>query len=272
MIELKKEGILLKKTALGFENEGVLNPAVISDGGSLHMFYRAVAKGNYSSIGYCQLSSPLMVGERMDVPTIFPQCDYETHGAEDPRITKIDDIYYLTYTGYDGVNALGVLAISEDLIHWHKIGIIVPQIAYDEFIRLASAKGTLNDKYIRYNDLGHISERDGKKIFVWDKNVIFFPGRINGKLVFIHRIKPDIQLVSVNDKELTTEFWQHYFLHIHHNIVLSPKHEHEVSYIGGGCPPIETADGWLLIYHGVHDTVKGYVYLPALHCWTWEIH
>jgi predicted GH43/DUF377 family glycosyl hydrolase len=33
-----------------------------------------------------------------------------------------------------------------------------------------------------------------------------------------------------------------------------------VSYIGGGCPPIETEAGWLLIYHGVHDTVKGYVY------------
>jgi predicted GH43/DUF377 family glycosyl hydrolase len=42
--------------------------------------------------------------------------------------------------------------------------------------------------------------------------------------------------------------------------VLSPKHKHEVSYIGGGCPPIETEYGWLLIYHGVHDTIKGYVY------------
>jgi predicted GH43/DUF377 family glycosyl hydrolase len=42
--------------------------------------------------------------------------------------------------------------------------------------------------------------------------------------------------------------------------VLSPKHEHEISYIGGGCPPIETAHGWLLIYHSVHDTLKGYVY------------
>jgi predicted GH43/DUF377 family glycosyl hydrolase len=41
---------------------------------------------------------------------------------------------------------------------------------------------------------------------------------------------------------------------------LAPKHEHEISYIGGGCPPIETAYGWLLIYHGVHDTVRGYVY------------
>jgi predicted GH43/DUF377 family glycosyl hydrolase len=30
--------------------------------------------------------------------------------------------------------------------------------------------------------------------------------------------------------------------------------------MGGGCPPIETEAGWLLIYHGVHDTVEGYVY------------
>ena len=261
MIELKKEGILLKKTSLGFENEGILNPAVIDDGGNLHLFYRAVAKGNYSSIGYCKLTHPLLVGERDDVPIIFPQCSYETHGVEDPRITKIDNIYYLTYTGYDGVNALGVLAISEDLINWHKIGVIVPQISYDEFIRLASAKEVLNEKYVRYNNPSHLLEREGKKILLWDKNVIFFPRKINGKLHFLHRVKPDIQLVCVNElKELTTEFWQHYFLHFHQNIVLTPKYEHEVSYLGGGCPPIETKYGWLLIYHGVHDTLKGYVY------------
>ena len=261
MIQVKKEGILLTKTALGFENEGVLNPAVISDGTDIHLFYRAVAKGNYSSIGHCKLTNPLMAGERGDVPILFPQCDYETHGVEDPRVTRIDGVYYMTYTGFDGVNALGALAISEDLVHWHRAGIIVPQITYDEFIRLASAKGVLNEKYIRFNDSLHILERDGKKIFLWDKNVIFFPRRINGRLCFLHRIKPDIQLVSVHDlNELTTEFWQHYFLHLHHNIVLGSKHEHEVSYVGGGCPPIETEQGWLLIYHCVHDTVTGYVY------------
>src|SRR5690606_9327735 len=32
------------------------------------------------------------------------------------------------------------------------------------------------------------------------------------------------------------------------------------SYIGGGCPPIETDKGWLLIYHGVQDTKEGFVY------------
>jgi predicted GH43/DUF377 family glycosyl hydrolase len=43
-------------------------------------------------------------------------------------------------------------------------------------------------------------------------------------------------------------------------VVLSPKYEHETSYIGGGCPPIETEHGWLMIYHGVEDSLKGYVY------------
>ncbi len=61
MIELKKEGIILKKTHLEFENEGVLNPAVIREGDSVHLFYRAVQKGNYSTIGYCRLDGPLTI-------------------------------------------------------------------------------------------------------------------------------------------------------------------------------------------------------------------
>ena len=42
MIEVKKEGVLLNKTELGFENEGVLNPAVIKVDDIIHLFYRAV--------------------------------------------------------------------------------------------------------------------------------------------------------------------------------------------------------------------------------------
>jgi predicted GH43/DUF377 family glycosyl hydrolase len=53
---------------------------------------------------------------------------------------------------------------------------------------------------------------------------------------------------------------QNYFFNFNDHIVLTPKFQHEVSYIGSGCPPIETVDGWLIIYHGVHDTVNGYVY------------
>lgn len=249
------------KTANGFENEGVLNPAVIRKDDRIHLFYRAVSKGNYSSIGYCRLKDPLTIDHRFDSPVLFPQFDYECHGVEDPRITKIDGLFYLTYTAYDGVNALGALALSKDLLHFDKQGIIVPQIMYKEFSRLAESKAAINEKYLRYNKHDGIKVNHGKKVFLWDKNVIFFPERIKGKLHFLHRIRPDIQIVSVKElEELTPEFWQNYFLHLDESIVLSPKYKHEVSYIGGGCPPIKTEQGWLLIYHGVHDTIKGYVY------------
>ena len=91
---------------------------------------------------------------------------------------------------------------------------------------------------------------------------MFFPRKINNQLLFLHRIKPDIQIiVAINDlQELTPEFWEKYFLHFDECIVLAPEYQHEISYLGGGCPPIETADGWLLIYHGVHDSAEGYVY------------
>jgi beta-1,2-mannobiose phosphorylase / 1,2-beta-oligomannan phosphorylase len=261
MLLVKKEGILLKKTSLGFEVDGVLNPALIKDNDAIHLFYRAVAKHNYSSIGYCKLITTLIVGHRMDTPILFPQFEYEMHGVEDPRITKIEDIFYLTYTAYDGVNALGCLATSKDLMVWEKLGIIVPQMFYKEFNRLASSKSVLNEKYLRYNGDGGIVDRKGKKVFIWDKNVMFFPRRINGKLCFLHRIKPDIQFVCINNlAELTTDFWQNYFLHFQDNILLSSKAEYEASYIGSGCPPIETKFGWLLIYHGVQDTINGFVY------------
>lgn len=262
MIEVKKEGVLLGKTGLEFENAGVLNPGTYQVGVNIHMFYRAVKIGNYSSIGYCKLMGPLQVAERSEVPILFPEFDYECQGMEDPRIVKIDDLYYLTYTAYDGLNALGALATSPDLIHFTKKGLIVPKIEYQTFNLLAGSQTSMNEKYVRYNEHNRQLETISHDAFVWDKNVIFFPRRINGKLCFLHRIKPDIQIiVSVNDlAELTKEFWNNYFFNFKGNIVLAPKYDHESSYIGGGCPPIETSEGWLLIYHGVCDTVKGYVY------------
>lgn len=47
MVEIKEEGILLQKTAHGFENEAVLNPAIIQVENTIYLFYRAVSIGNY---------------------------------------------------------------------------------------------------------------------------------------------------------------------------------------------------------------------------------
>ncbi len=259
MLEVKKEGILLNKTVLDFENEGVLNPAAIKTDTGIHLFYRAVREGNHSTIGYCRLRTPLEIEERFEFPVLTPQFDYESKGLEDPRIVRIDDLYYLTYTGYDGVNALGALAVSRDLITFEKKGVMVPRLTYGEFCRLAESKGRINEKYLRYNAAHVMEDRDD--VFIWDKNVIFFPRRIDGQLYFLHRIRPDIQIANVSElSELTADYWEQYFLDFDKHIVLSSLYRHEESYIGGGCPPIETELGWLLIYHGVHDSIDGYVY------------
>jgi len=252
MIEVKKEGIVLQKTDLVFENESVLNPAVIREGDLIHFFYRAVHTGNYSSIGYCKFDSEMKVQERWDKPFLSPTFDYESHGMEDPRIVKIDNVYYLTYIAFDGVNALGALATSTDLVHFERQGIIVPKIDFKDFDKYTKNNAPLNEKYLRYNRDAH---------FLADKDLVFFPRRINGKLTFLHRIKPDMQIVSVNSlDELTPDFWVDYFLHFDKQILLTPKYPHEVSYVGSGCPPIETEHGWLILYHGVKDMIKGYEY------------
>ena len=260
MVDVGKEGILLEKTDLEFENEGVLNPAVIREGYNVHIFYRAVKKGNYSSIGYCRLDGPLQLVERWEKPILTSEFDFESHGVEDARITRIDDLYYLSYTGYDGVNARGALAVSTDLVNFKKQGIIVPEITCAEFVYIAEAAGRINEDYYRNPKFNYHSD-PSRKVILWDKNVVFFPRRINGNLVFMHRIRPGIQIVSVKDlKELTPEFWAGYFMNFQDFIVLDPVYRHESSYVGSGCPPIETADGWLLIYHGVERGEKGYIY------------
>lgn len=260
MLKIKKEGILLEKTELAFENEGVLNPAVIQEGDTVHVFYRAVRKGNHSTIGYCQLNGPLDISERKSSPVFLPGADQELQGVEDPRIVKIDDTYFLTYTAYDGVNAMGSLATSADLLNFERKGIIVPQITHQAFLDI-TASAHINRKYNRFHNLHDANDVTLKSILLSDKNLMFFPRKINGKFYFLHRIRPDIQIASVETiEELNKDYWQNYLEHIDQHILMASKYAHEISYIGGGCPPIETKAGWLLIYHGVHDTTKGYVY------------
>src|SRR6185312_1347164 len=120
MVDVKKEVVVLRKRNLEFEDESVLNPAVIKEGGIIHFFYRAVHVRNYSTIGYCKMDSNLKVLERDDKPFLSPEFDYESHGMEDPRMVQIDGLYYLSYVAFDGVNALGALAISGDLRDFKK--------------------------------------------------------------------------------------------------------------------------------------------------------
>jgi predicted GH43/DUF377 family glycosyl hydrolase len=102
---------------------------------------------------------------------------------------------------------------------------------------------------------------DDKLRLLRDKDVVLFPRKINGKFVMLHRIWPGIQIVYFEQwSELNDLFWKKYIENLKDYIVLDPKGTFEVNYIGAGGPPIETADGWLLIYHGVQETTTGNLY------------
>lgn len=264
MITIEKLGILLSPTNLDFENNGVFNAGIYQEGEILHILYRAVEHGNFSTIGYAKAEGPLNIIERNEKPLIQRDFDYEKHGVEDPRIVKIEDTYYITYTAYDGVNAMGALATSKDLVHFEKHGIITPHVNYQEYEDYVNCCGgeKLNPKYHQYYNLfAQIGLVEDEFRLLRDKDIVLFPRKVNGKFVLLHRIWPGIQIVQFEDwKELTEPFWEDYLKNLIHHIVIDPKDIFEVDYIGAGGPPIETEFGWLLIYHGVQETITGKIY------------
>lgn len=259
MVKVKKEGVILKPTKLAFEAKGVFNPACIRVGNNVHMFYRAWDKDERSTIGYCKLEGPLKVVERMKKPFLKTDETYE-YSLEDPRIVKIGKTYYLTYVAYDGKSVRIAYATSKDLKKWKKHGPISAEMTYDEAETLfRSCKFKLKERYFLFKS--YFKDISGKDAMLWDKDAFLFPKKIDGKFALIHRILPDIQIIYFkNFKELTLEHWKKYLKNLCGHIVLESKHWYETRNVGGGCPPIETDRGWLLIYHAVDDMDKGKTY------------
>ena len=262
---LHKYGVILERTENEFENFAVFNPAVLQQDNTLHLYYRAVREGNHSSIGYCKLEGPLNIIERLNQPILYPEFDYECQGVEDPRISKISDTYYLSYSAFDKTNVLGAFATSKDLMAFQKKGIITPKISIKEYENLITNKDEVErfEKYIKEDIIikqSQINPRNAKSM-VWDKNIVFFPRKLNQKTVVLHRLYPSIQILYFDTPEdLTYEFWRDYIKNLKAHTVLSSKYPHESGHIGAGCPPIETSAGWLLIYHSAEKTNSSYKY------------
>ena len=260
MVSIKREGIILKPSKRKFESKGVFNPACIRRGKYVHMFYRAWDKNNRSTIGYCKLEGPLKVVERATKPILFPEESYELN-IEDPRIVCLNGTYYLTYIAYDGRNVRIAYATSKDLKKFTKKGTISPEMSYSKADSLFSqCKQKLKDRYFLFSSYYEKGETKGS--ILWDKDAFLFPKKIKGKYALVHRILPDIQVIYFkNFKELTSlKYWEKYLKKLCDYILLESKHWYETRNVGGGCPPIETDKGWLLIYHAVDDMDVGRTY------------
>lgn len=262
MVLIKREGIILKPTKLKFENKGVFNPACIRKGKYVYMFYRAWDKYNHSTIGYCKLDGPLKIVERWKKPILAPNL-FTEHNLEDPRIVYLNGLYYLTYVLYDGKNVHLAYATTKDLKNFKKHKPISPEITYDKAEDIFRAcRSRLKSRYFLFES--YYKDTVAKDVLVWDKDWFLFPRKINGKFALIHRILPDIQIAYFDKfKDLTLNFWKKYLSKLPDFVVLESRHWFETKNIGGGCPPIETDKGWLLIYHAVDDMDKGKTYRAA---------
>jgi predicted GH43/DUF377 family glycosyl hydrolase len=109
-----------------WESAGTFNPAVIFRAGKFVMLYRAQDPGGTSRLGYAESADGVHFTRRAE-PVLAPEADYEKDGGvEDPRLVQIGGTFYLTYTGYNKKDAQLCLAESTDLIHWTRLGVILP--------------------------------------------------------------------------------------------------------------------------------------------------
>jgi predicted GH43/DUF377 family glycosyl hydrolase len=121
-----RETPILSPPSSGWESAGTFNPAVISSRGKLVMLYRGQDASGTSRLGYAESRDGIHFTARAE-PVLEPETPYEMNGGvEDPRLVEIRERYYLTYTGYNKKEAQLCLAESRDLIHWRRLGVILP--------------------------------------------------------------------------------------------------------------------------------------------------
>lgn len=104
-----------------------------------------------------------------------------------------------------------------------------------------------------FNDFYEI----GNAFLPFNRNGVLFPRKINGKFAMLSRPSdnghtPFGDIYYSDSPDL--EYWGH------HKHCMSPVGGWQALKIGAGPMPIETSEGWLMIYHGVLLSCNGYVY------------
>lgn len=74
-------------------------------------------------------------------PAIVPDQEYEAYGIEDPRITKLDDTYYVVYKGVSPTGITQCLASTKDFVTWQKHGIILAPENMDGLLLPSKVRG-----------------------------------------------------------------------------------------------------------------------------------
>jgi predicted GH43/DUF377 family glycosyl hydrolase len=212
----------------GFESAGTFNPSVVKKDGKYVMLYRAQDRNGTSSLGYATSDDGIHFTRRTQ-PVMSAEAPYEKGGGvEDPRLQRVGNTYYLTYTGYNNVDGAAAdkkdaqlcLATSTDLIHWKRRGIIIP--AYQ-----------------------------GKWNVNWTKSGAIVPEKINGKywMYYLADAKgKGSQMGVASSRDLL-----HWEEMLDHPVVTSRSGTFDAQVVEPGPAPVITPQGIFLIYNGADD-------------------
>jgi len=166
---------------------------------------------------------------RIDEKPSFPQ-DPENHpeeawGIEDPRLTRVDE--------------LGA---------W-----IIAYTAYSSSGPLVSLAKTKD--FVEFTRIGPVMPPE-------DKDAAVFPRKFGGRYAMIHR--------PVCHGSSGADMWLSFSPDlIHwgdHRVLMRARHGAwwDANKIGLSPPPLETPEGWLILYHGVRNTPGGCLYRVGL--------
>lgn len=228
--------IILPASDTYWESRATFNPTAFINDGKVHVLYRAVGFNDISTIGYVSSDDGYYFSDRTFKPIFihknFPIKDLKpvfynsgggwNGGSEDPRVTKLDDMIYMTYTAFDG---------------WGSIRIGLTSISLEDFIN----KNWNWKNPVLISPPGQVH-----------KNWVVFPEKINGKYAIIHNISPEIMIEYVDDMDIFDG--KTYINSIHQDHPQWKFREKGMRGIGGA--PIKTKYGWLIFYHAMemHET------------------
>ena len=207
----------------------VFNPGATMANGRYLLLVRAEDHRGFSCLCAARSDNGLLDWEIDPLPTLAPQPEEypeETWGIEDPRITWIEDrgLWVVAYTAYSEVGPLVSLASTEDFVSFQRIGPAMPPE---------------------------------------DKDAALFPVKFKGRYAMLHRPVPASGEVG---KHIWISFSPDLKYWGDHQVVLTARRGGwwDANKIGLSPPPLETSEGWLILYHGVRETVGGSIYRQGL--------
>jgi predicted GH43/DUF377 family glycosyl hydrolase len=197
-------------------------------------------------------------------PILAPKTEYvwERRAVFNCGATVHSGLVHLIYRAVDPVlrSSLGY-AVSQDGVHFSRLDrpVLWREGQFEtrgvEDPRITPIEGRFYMLYTAYSSHGtRVSLVSSANLVSWrrhgvvlpdedNKDAALFPERIGGRYVMLHRRPPDIWIAFSSD-----------LLHWHgHQIAMRPEQAWEVNKIGAAGPPLKTAQGWLLLYHGVDE-------------------